>query len=163
MFCLDGKVVFIHSRHVNKIGSITLILVVTCGYLKNCLRGVEDSVSPEFASYDSKNECTRTKNIFSYLPEVSTGTVALWVFEVCHNFSFWVCHTFSFWVLSQFDFLSLFSIWFLSLVTIWGFCVLSQFEFLSFVTIWFFEVCHSLSFFIFVTIWIFKFCHNLCS
>ena len=28
---LDGEVVFIHSKHVNKIGSSTLILVVTCG------------------------------------------------------------------------------------------------------------------------------------
>ena len=31
MFCIDGEVVFIHSKLVNKIRSNTLILVVTCG------------------------------------------------------------------------------------------------------------------------------------
>ena len=31
MFCLYGEVVFIHSEEMNKIGSSTLILVVTCG------------------------------------------------------------------------------------------------------------------------------------
>ena len=62
MFSLDGEVVFIHSKHMNKIGSITLILVVTCGLLKDHHRGVINSVNPEFASSDRKNECTRTKN-----------------------------------------------------------------------------------------------------
>ena len=37
---------------------------------------VIDNVNPEFASSDSKNECTRTKTISS-LPEVSTGMAAL--------------------------------------------------------------------------------------
>ena len=55
MFCLDGEVVFIHSNHVIKIGSCTLILVVTCGKLKDYLRGVMNSVNPEFASSESKN------------------------------------------------------------------------------------------------------------
>ena len=64
MFCLDGEAVFIHSKHVNKIGSSTLILVATCGQLKDYLRGVTLSVNPEFASSDSKNEGTRTKNVF---------------------------------------------------------------------------------------------------
>ena len=64
MFCLDGYVVFIYSKHVNKIGSSTLILVVTCGSLKDYLRGVQESVNPEFASSDSKNEYTGTKNLF---------------------------------------------------------------------------------------------------
>ena len=64
LFCLDGEVIFIHSKHVNKIGSSTLILVVTCGLLKDYLRGDIFSVNPEFASSDSKNECTRTKNVF---------------------------------------------------------------------------------------------------
>ena len=36
-----------------------------------------DSVNPEFVSSDSQNECTRTKNVFSSLTEVSTGMVAL--------------------------------------------------------------------------------------
>ena len=72
MFSLYGEVVFIHSKHVNKIVSCTLILVVTYGLLKDYLRGVICSVNPEFA----KNECTRSK-MFSSLPEFSTGTVAL--------------------------------------------------------------------------------------
>ena len=55
MFCLDGEVVSINSKHVNKIGSSTLILDVTCGLLKDYLRGDIYSVSPEFASSDSKN------------------------------------------------------------------------------------------------------------
>ena len=58
-FCLDGEVVFINSKHVNKIGSSTLIVVVTCGQLKDCLMGVIYSVNPEFAPSDSKNECNR--------------------------------------------------------------------------------------------------------
>ena len=49
---------------MNRIGSSTLILVVTCEYLKITSGGVIDSVNPEFASSDSKNECTRTKNVF---------------------------------------------------------------------------------------------------
>ena len=64
MYCLDGEVVFIHSKHVNKIGSSTLILLVTCGLLKDYLKGYIYSVNPELASSDSQNECTRTKNIF---------------------------------------------------------------------------------------------------
>ena len=64
MYCLDGEVVFIRSKHVNKIGSRTLILVITCGLLKDYLMRYIYSVNPEFASSDSKNECTRTKNIF---------------------------------------------------------------------------------------------------
>ena len=31
MFCLDGEVIFIHSKHVKQIGSSPLILFVTCG------------------------------------------------------------------------------------------------------------------------------------
>ena len=38
---------------------------------------VMDSVNPEFASSDRKNEGTKTKNVFSSLTEVSTGKVAL--------------------------------------------------------------------------------------
>ena len=37
MFCLDGEVLFIHSKHEKKIGSSTLILFVTCGYQKDAL------------------------------------------------------------------------------------------------------------------------------
>ena len=55
IFCLDGEVVFINSKHENKIGFSTLILVVTCGLLKDYLRGYVFSVNPEFASSDSKN------------------------------------------------------------------------------------------------------------
>ena len=53
MFTLDGEVVFILSKYVNKIGSITLIFVVPCGLLKGYLRG-------------------------GIVSEVSTGTVALY-------------------------------------------------------------------------------------
>ena len=66
MFCLDGEVLFIHAKHVNEIGSRTLILVVTRGYLKDYQRGVIDSVNPEFAKSDSKNECTRNEMFFLF-------------------------------------------------------------------------------------------------
>ena len=36
-----------------------------------------ESVNPEFAPSNGKIECTRTNNIFSSLPEVSTGAVSL--------------------------------------------------------------------------------------
>ena len=64
------------SKHVNKIGSSTLILVIMCGELKNYLRGVVDSANLEFVLSDSKNECSMTQKISS-LPELSTGTVSL--------------------------------------------------------------------------------------
>ena len=73
MFCTDGEVVFIHSKHVNKIGSSTLILVVTCGLLKDYLGGVIDSVNVELASSDSKNECTRTKHTFPPFQRLALG------------------------------------------------------------------------------------------
>ena len=63
-YFLDGEVVFIHSKHVNQIGSSTLILVVTCGLLKDYPRGDVYSVNPGFASPDSKIESTSTKNVF---------------------------------------------------------------------------------------------------
>ena len=77
MFCLNGEVVFIHLKQVNKIGSGTLILVIKCGLLKDYLNWVIDSVNSKFAFSESKNECSRTKNFFPSLPEVNTGTVAL--------------------------------------------------------------------------------------
>ena len=49
MFSLYGEVVFIHSKHVNKIVSCTLILVVIYGLLKDYLRRVICSVNPELA------------------------------------------------------------------------------------------------------------------
>ena len=64
MFCLDREVVFIHAKYVSKKGSTALILIVTCGLLKDYLRGIVDSVNPEFAPSNSKNECTRTENGF---------------------------------------------------------------------------------------------------
>ena len=63
MFLLDGEVVFMPSKNLNKIVSRTLISVVTHGQLKYYLREVIDSVNPEFAPSDSKNECTRTENV----------------------------------------------------------------------------------------------------
>ena len=39
--------------------------------------GVLESVNPELALSHCKIECTRTYNVFSYLPEVSTWMVAL--------------------------------------------------------------------------------------
>ena len=51
MFCLDQEVIFIHSKQVNKIG------IMDNGEMR-------DNGNPEFASSDSKNNCTRTKNIF---------------------------------------------------------------------------------------------------
>ena len=42
-------------QYVNKIGFITLILVVTYGKLEDYLRGVINSVNPEFAPSDSIN------------------------------------------------------------------------------------------------------------
>ena len=59
MFCLDGEVVFIHSKYLNKIGSSTLILVVTCGLLKEYLWGVLESKTLEFAPSHNKIECSR--------------------------------------------------------------------------------------------------------
>ena len=61
IFSLDGEVVFIYSKHVNKICSITLILVSTCGYLKDYLRGVIYFVNPKFGPYDCNSKCTRTE------------------------------------------------------------------------------------------------------
>ena len=53
---------------MNKIGSSTVILVVTCGLLKDYLRGVIASVNPKFVPTDSKNEYTRIKkNCYPYL------------------------------------------------------------------------------------------------
>ena len=72
--------------------------------------------------------------------------VSIWVFEFCHNLSFWF--------LWQFEFLCF--------VTIWVFDVGHDLTFLSFVTIWLFELCHNLTFWV-VTIWLFEFCHNLSS
>ena len=40
-------------------------------------QGVRDGVTPEFAPSHSKNELTRTDDVFFSLPEVSTGVVAL--------------------------------------------------------------------------------------
>ena len=69
--CLDGEVVSIHAKHVGIKGNMWENKV------KDYLRGVIDSVNPEFAPFDSKNECNRTEHVFSSLPEVSIGTVAL--------------------------------------------------------------------------------------
>ena len=104
--------------------------------------------------------------------------VAIWVFEFCHNLSFWV--------LSQFEFCHILGNW--DFFLIW---VLSQNEFLSFVTIWVFEFYHNLSFWVssqfefhpnlsfwdssqlkclsfitieflsFIKMWVFEFHHNL--
>ena len=54
MFCLDGEIIFIHSIQVNITGCITLILVLTRGYIREYLRGVVESVNPKFASSDRK-------------------------------------------------------------------------------------------------------------
>ena len=53
MFCLDGEVIFIRSKHVNKIVSSTLVLVFTCGLLKEYLRFFF-FYDFEFAAMDSK-------------------------------------------------------------------------------------------------------------
>ena len=52
---LYRNIVFILSKHGNKIDSSKLILVMTCGGLKDYLKGIIDSVNPEFALSDSKN------------------------------------------------------------------------------------------------------------
>ena len=54
MFCLDGEVVFVHSKQVYKTGPSTLILVSTRCYLKAYLRSVMENVNPEFPRSDSK-------------------------------------------------------------------------------------------------------------
>ena len=67
MFCLDGEVVFIHLKQMDKIGSSALVLVFTRGKLEYYLSGVIDRVNPEFAPSDSKNGCTRTDNPYRSL------------------------------------------------------------------------------------------------
>ena len=79
MFCLDGEVVFIHLKQMDKIGSSALVLVFTRGKPEYYLSGVIDSVNPKFAPSDSKNECATTDNVFPPYNELSTGTVALQV------------------------------------------------------------------------------------
>ena len=68
MFCLDGEVVFIHSKQVNKLGPSP-----HGGNLKNYLRGVIDSVNPEFSQSDSKHLCNRTDVVFPSYLRLSLG------------------------------------------------------------------------------------------
>ena len=50
---------------MKKIGSSTLILVVTCGLLKYCLKVVIDIVNPEFAPSDSKEHIIKRADYHS--------------------------------------------------------------------------------------------------
>ena len=49
---------------MNKIGSSTLMLVVTCGKLKDYFKEFMDSVNPEFPTSESENEFNRTAHFF---------------------------------------------------------------------------------------------------
>ena len=70
------------------------------------------------------------RNFFSH----NLSYVTIWVFEFCHNFSFWVV------TILVFEFHHNVSVW-----------ISSQFEVFSFITIWVFEIDHNLGF---------KFCHK---
>ena len=119
---------------------------------------------PEYISMVVEvSSCSFQKTVLSF---ARIWIVRIWVFEFCHNFSFWVWSQFKFlrfvaiWVVLTFV-----AIWVLSQYELW---VLSQFEFLHFVTIWV-EFCCYLSFKVlspfeflrFVTVWVLDFCHNL--
>ena len=70
---------------------------------------------------------------------VTITTITIWVFEYCHNLSFWILLKFVFFsFLTNFDKTQKLKL---------NFWVLSQFEFLSFVTIWFFLVLSQFVFF----------------
>ena len=66
----------LHSFKTCELNS-TLILVVTCGQLKDYLRGVKDSVNPKFASSDSKTDGTKTKHVF---PPFLRLALVRWIF-----------------------------------------------------------------------------------
>ena len=59
-FCLDGEVVFIHSKQVDKKCLNNLILISTKVTFEEYLGRVIKSENPKFATSDSKSRCTRT-------------------------------------------------------------------------------------------------------
>ena len=63
MFCLDGEVVFINLKQVAKRVLAHSFKCPQSANFKRTLGGLK-SVYPEFALSDSKNESTRTDNVF---------------------------------------------------------------------------------------------------
>ena len=147
MFCPTGQVVVIHSEQVDKTRPSTLILALSQSWLLWYIRVDMESICPEFALYDSKNECARTDTVFFHKSEVCTRGVTLWV-VFYHNLSVGVLSHFCFGVLSQLKFLSFVAI---QVFDLW------QFAILSVVTTSVFEFSHN-SFFS-LTIWVFELSH----
>ena len=76
MFCLDGEIVFIYSKQVNKTGLSTLILSPQGTNFKSTSGVLQRVLIPSFPPSDTKNQSARTEKSFSSLPEVSTKVVA---------------------------------------------------------------------------------------
>ena len=112
MFCLNGEVVFIHSKCVKK--NRFQHTNFSCHMW---VQGFIDSVNPEFSPSDSKNEFNRTENLFP--PSLRLALVR-WPFSFVTIFAqkkifytffiniilsqFFYSHLFSFLVLSQIEF-----------------------------------------------------------
>ena len=145
-----------HDIHYN-ISLITFMTSLTPWHLLN--HGIDytmTSIKPWHRLHRGiHNHMMSQFELLSFFSQFSFSFVPIWVFELCHNLSFWV--------LSQFEFLSFVTIWVFEFCHDLSFWVLSTFGFLSFVTFRFFIfILSQFLFFSFVTIWVFKFCHNLC-